>query len=93
MSLNLIFRKPKNELEKGGRNPALPKETDFEMSKKCPACGNNIPLSELWENGHVCPCGHCFRMNSRQRISFITQGGGFTELYADIESVDFLKFP
>lgn len=93
MALEAFFKKPKNELEKGGRLPAAKVETDYEMSEKCPDCGNEIPLSLLWENMHVCRCGHCFRMNSRQRIRFITDKDSFTELYQDMESVDLLSFP
>lgn len=93
MALEAFFKKPKNELEKGGRLPAAKVETDYEMSEKCPDCGNEIPLSILWENLHVCRCGHCFRMNSRQRIRFMTDKDSFTELYQDMESVDLLSFP
>lgn len=93
MALEAFFKKPKNELEKGGRLPANKAETVLEMSEKCPECGNDIPLSILWENLHVCRCGHCFRMNSRQRIRFMTDKDSFTELFVDMESVDLLNFP
>ncbi len=93
MPLNMIFRKPKNELEKGGRPSATPAESDVEMARKCPSCGKNIPLSELWENSYVCRCGYCFRMNARQRISFLTDKDSFHELDANLESRDFLAFP
>ncbi|UOO38628.1 acetyl-CoA carboxylase, carboxyltransferase subunit beta [Oscillospiraceae bacterium CM] len=93
MTLDAFFKKPKNELEKGGRLPPRKAETEYEISEKCPACGNDIPLSLLWENLHVCRCGHCFRMNSRQRIRFLTDKDSFRELYGDMESVDLLNFP
>lgn len=89
----LIFRKPKNELEKGGRPPISPAETDHEMARKCPACGQSSPLSELWENRSVCRCGYCFRMSARQRISLLTDRDSFTELFSDLESSDILGFP
>lgn len=92
MALEAFFKKPKNELEKGGRLPAKA-ETDYELAEKCPECGNEIPLSLLWESLHVCRCGHCFRMNARQRIRFITDNNSFTELWGDMESVDLLNFP
>jgi hypothetical protein len=38
MPLNFGFRKPKNELEKGGRSPASPAVSEAEMARKCPAC-------------------------------------------------------
>jgi acetyl-CoA carboxylase carboxyl transferase beta subunit len=93
MALEAFFKKPKNELEKGGRPPVVKAETQFEMSEKCPDCGAETPLSALWENLHVCRCGHCFRMNARQRIRFMTDKDSFSELYKDMESVDFLNFP
>jgi len=92
MALNMIFRKPKNELEKGGRPPAAPAEIDYEMARKCPSCGKSIPLSELWESFYVCRCGYCFRMNARQRISFLTDKDSFSELFSELESRDFLNF-
>jgi acetyl-CoA carboxylase carboxyl transferase subunit beta len=93
MALEAFFKKPKNELEKGGRIPKKPDTTQYELSEKCPDCGVEIPLSILWENLHVCRCGHCFRMNSRQRIRFMTDNDSFNELYKDMESVDLLSFP
>ena len=93
MALSFRFRKPKNELEKGGRPPAAPAETDHEMARKCPACGQSSPLSTLWENFYVCRCGYCFRMNARQRISFLTDRDSFDELFSEVESKDILGFP
>lgn len=93
MGLNVFFKKPKNELEKGGRKPPVKAEAEYEISEKCPQCGSETPLSILWENLHVCRCGHCFRMTARQRINFLTDRGSFSELYRDMESEDLLKFP
>ena len=93
MALEAFFKKPKNELEKGGRLPPVKAETAYEMSERCPGCGNDIPLSFLWENHHVCRCGHCFRMNARQRIRFMTDKDSFVELWGDLESSDLLNFP
>jgi acetyl-CoA carboxylase carboxyl transferase subunit beta len=93
MALEAFFKKPKNELEKGGRPMPVKAETAIEMSEKCPGCGSDIPLSTLWENLHVCRCGHCFRMNARQRIRFMTDKDSFKELFGDMESTDLLNFP
>ena len=93
MALNAMFRKPKNELEKGGRPPAKRIESDVEMSENCPVCGTANPISELWENLHVCKCGHCFRMTARQRLRYITDKGTFSELFSDIKSVNPIAFP
>ena len=93
MPLNMFFRKPKNELEKGGRVPVTPKEPEGEITERCPSCGTNIPVSELWENLHVCPhCGHCFRMNVRQRIGFLTDKDSFQEFFSEIIGTDVLQF-
>jgi acetyl-CoA carboxylase carboxyl transferase beta subunit len=91
--LDSLFRKPKNELEKGGRSPAPGNDTVYEVSERCPSCGYSTPHSLLWENLNVCKCGHCFRMNSRQRIGFLTDRDSFKELYAELVSVDILGFP
>jgi acetyl-CoA carboxylase carboxyl transferase subunit beta len=93
MALEVFFKKPKNELEKGGRPMPVKAETAIEMSEKCPGCGSEIPLNYLWENLHVCRCGHCFMMNARQRIRFMTDKDSFKELFQDLESTDLLNFP
>ncbi|NTU89049.1 MAG: acetyl-CoA carboxylase, carboxyltransferase subunit beta [Actinobacteria bacterium] len=93
MPINNIFRKPKNELEKGGRPPVVVTEADAEIGMTCPKCGKSIPLSYLWENLYVCPCGYCFRLNARQRINFMTDTDSFQELFSELESRDILGFP
>jgi len=93
MSFNVMFRKPKNELEKGGRPPEKRVESNVEMTQSCPVCGKANPLSELWETLFVCPCGHCFRLTARQRIEYLTDKESFFELFADIESKDPIAFP
>lgn len=93
MALDAFFKKPRNELEKGGRPPVVKAEAPFELSEKCPDCGTETPVSQLLENLQVCKCGHCFRMNARQRINFLTDKDSFRELWGDLESVDFLNFP
>lgn len=93
MPLIQFLRHPKNELEKGGRTPAKPVSEESEIAKQCPNCRNQIPLSELWEKNNTCQCGHHFHMNSRQRISFITDDHSFSELFTNIVSKDVLNFP
>lgn len=85
-------RKPKNELEAGGRSAPVAAAED-ELSKQCPNCHKQIPMSALWENANTCACGHHFRMNPRQRIDFIADPGSFTELFGDLSPADFLSFP
>ena len=93
MAFNAMFRKPKNELEKGGRPPDKRVESDVEMTQTCPECGTANPIGELWETQHVCKCGHCFRLTARQRIGYLTDIDSFTELFADVEGRDPIAFP
>jgi len=88
-----MFRKPKNELEKGGRPPVKRVESDVEMTENCPVCGKAIPISELSENLQVCRCGHCFRMSARQRIGYLTDKESFVEMFSEVISKDPIGFP
>lgn len=89
----LSFHKPKNELEKGGRMTAPVQRDESEPEKDCPNCRKSIPVSRLWANGNVCPCGYHFRIGARQRISLLTDPGSFKERDAELESADPLGFP
>ncbi|MGM9521213.1 MAG: acetyl-CoA carboxylase, carboxyltransferase subunit beta [Oscillospiraceae bacterium] len=86
--------KPKNELEKGGRQSAqviTPDEN--EPTKPCPNCRKPVPLSQLWANNNTCECGYHFRMNARQRINFIADADTFEEWDEAVVSRDVLDFP
>ena len=89
----LNFRKPKIELEKGGRAAAEVQEDASEPEKTCPNCHKSIPLSRLWAAWNTCPCGYHFRMSARQRLHFLADKGSFRELFSDIQSGDPLGFP
>ena len=89
----LNFRKPKIELEKGGRAAAEVQEDASEPEKTCPNCHKSIPLSRLWAAWNTCPCGYHFRMSARQRLNFLADKGSFQELFSDIQSGDPLGFP
>lgn len=93
MTLKSLFRKPKNELEKGGRAPKPPVAEDSELTVTCPDCKKSTTVSELQENMNVCKCGRHFKINARQRIHFLTDLNSFSEFYGDLESEDFLSFP
>ena len=93
MPFNARFRKPRNELEKGGRPPAKRVESDIDMNESCPQCGEANPIDTLWEKLYACRCGHCFRMTARQRIGYLTDQDSFTELFSEIESADPIDFP
>ena len=80
------FLKPKNQLEEGGRTSAPVQRDAGEPEKNCPNCHKDIPLSRLWANGLVCPCGYHFRMKARQRIQMIADKGSFRELFSGMKS-------
>lgn len=87
------FLKPKNQLEEGGRTAAPVQQDAGEPEKKCPNCHKDIPLSRLWANDLVCPCGYHFRMKARQRIKILTDKGSFREMYSEMKSGNPLNFP
>lgn len=89
----LNFLKPKNQLEEGGRTAAPVQRDAGEPEKNCPNCHKDIPLSRLWANDLVCPCGYHFRMKARQRIQMIADKGSFYELYSNMKADDPLDFP
>ena len=87
------FLKPKNQLEEGGRTAAPVHEDAGEPEKTCPNCHKAIPLSRLWANHLVCPCGHHFRMKARQRLAMIADKGSFRELFRAVKAGNPLDFP
>ena len=87
------FLKPKNALEQGGRTAAPVQQDAGEPEKTCPNCHKPIPLSRLWSNHLVCPCGYHFRMNARQRIAMVADKGSFQERFGEIVSGNPLQFP
>ena len=87
------FLKPKNQLEEGGRSAAPVHQDPGEPEKKCPNCHKDIPLSKLWANDLVCPCGYHFRMKSRQRLRRIADEGSFQEMFGDLKADNPLDFP
>ena len=89
----ISFLKPKNKLEEGGRAAAPVQSDPGEPEQLCPNCHKSIPVSHLWDRNMVCPCGHHFRMNARQRIAMITDKGSFRELFSKILSENPLGFP
>ncbi len=89
----LNFLKPKNQLEEGGRVSVPVQQDAGEPEKNCPNCHKDIPLSKLWANLLVCPCGYHFRIKARQRIKMLTDNNTFGELFTDMRTVDPLKFP
>lgn len=61
--------------------------------KKCPACDAVLYLAEIERNLQVCPkCGYHMRINPRERLLRFFDPGSMTELAADIQPEDPLKF-
>lgn len=88
----LNFRKPKNELESGGRTAAPVHSDESEPEVTCPNCHKSLPVSRLWANLNTCPCGHHFRISARQRIRLLTDKNYFREMDAQLQSDDPLGF-
>jgi acetyl-CoA carboxylase carboxyl transferase subunit beta len=60
---------------------------------KCPKCSTMVFDKELDENLKVCPrCQYHNPISARERIHSLVETCSFEELYADITSVDVLKF-
>lgn len=94
VQLMKFFKKPKNALEKGGRQNSGISPDENEPVKTCPNCHRELPLSQIWGNHFCCTnCGYHFKMNARQRIHFFTDNNSFDELFSEIKSEDFLNFP
>ncbi|WP_293268122.1 acetyl-CoA carboxylase, carboxyltransferase subunit beta [Neptunomonas sp.] len=61
--------------------------------KKCPKCEAVLYLPELEKNLNVCTkCDHHMRLAARQRLEFFLDKDSYTELAAEVEPVDRLKF-
>ncbi|MFN0002071.1 MAG: acetyl-CoA carboxylase, carboxyltransferase subunit beta [Pseudohongiellaceae bacterium] len=61
--------------------------------KKCPSCEAVLYRENLSENMDVCPkCDHHLRITARQRLAMILDVNDQTEIGANIEPIDILKF-
>ena len=70
------------------------KELAGNLWTKCPSCGEYIYREELERSRFVCPtCSHHFSIGSLKYLEqLIDNGQGYTELNADLTSVDPLNF-
>ncbi len=60
---------------------------------KCAGCDSTLYQREVERNLHVCPkCGHHMRMRARARLQKFFDPDTTTEIAANIESEDILKF-
>ncbi len=61
---------------------------------KCKKCEQIIFQKDFEENFMVCPkCGYYVRLNSVDRIKYMTDKNSFKELNADMKPVDVIGFP
>ncbi|MFK7161001.1 acetyl-CoA carboxylase, carboxyltransferase subunit beta [Marinospirillum sp. MEB164] len=61
--------------------------------RKCPKCDAALYRPELEKHQHVCPkCDHHMRITARKRLDAFLDAGTATELFAELEPVDRLKF-
>ena len=61
--------------------------------RKCVKCEAVLYLPDLERNAEVCPkCDHHMRITARRRLDLFLDDVGRTELFADLETVDRLKF-
>ena len=61
--------------------------------RKCVKCDAVLYRPDLERNAEVCPkCDHHMRITARRRLDLFLDDAGRTELFADLETVDHLKF-
>lgn len=82
--------------------PAIRKEEPREQGssqvpsglwKKCAKCDSVLYKPELEKNFYVCPkCEHHMRIGARKRLGIFFDEKSGTEIHADVEPVDRLKF-
>lgn len=60
---------------------------------KCENCKEIVYRKEVEKNLKICPkCDYHFRISARERVNLMADAGSFTEINADITSVDPLNF-
>lgn len=75
--------------EGGGTKKAVPEG----LWTKCPACAAVLYRPEMERNLDVCPkCGHHMRIGARRRLNVFLDDEPITEIAAEVEPVDLLKF-
>jgi acetyl-CoA carboxylase carboxyl transferase subunit beta len=79
--------------QKKGIQTAAKKPLPDGLWIKCENCGEIIYRKQLESRMNVCPkCEHHFRVNSRDYISYLFDGGSFSEFNRNIAPGDPLKF-
>lgn len=68
-------------------------EKDESLWIKCSSCQELLYKKEVERNQHIClKCYYHFPISVENRISLTFDDGSFTELFSNIEPVDFLRF-
>lgn len=69
------------------------KKDGFSGWLKCTHCNELIHANELQQNMNCCPkCDYHYRLSTEERIKMLADESSFQEQYANLESVDALKF-
>jgi len=69
------------------------KQIPGDLWTKCPECGGMIFKKEVEDRKKVCTqCEYHFTLTPQERIDLMIDPGTWVELWADLESVDALKF-
>ena len=73
----------------GDKKASIPED----LWRKCVKCAAVLYRPDLERNAEVCPkCDHHMRITARRRLDVFLDAAGRTELFADLETVDRLKF-
>lgn len=69
------------------------KKDGFSGWLKCTHCNEMIHADELQRNSNCCPkCDYHYRLSADERIQNLTDSSSFEELFANLQSIDTLKF-
>lgn len=85
-----LFKKSKNELEKGG----IEQIHEDVATHQCPSCKNYLKKPDLAKNKSVClVCRYHFRIFARKRIAMLIDKKSFKEHDKEMTSKNPLSFP
>ncbi|HET9800686.1 MAG TPA: acetyl-CoA carboxylase, carboxyltransferase subunit beta [Chthoniobacterales bacterium] len=83
-----IFKKP--TLKESSRKK---RDIPQGLFQKCPGCDEVVSEIELTENLRVCPrCDYHYALSAKDRIDNLLDSKTFTEMDADLKSIDTLRF-
>ncbi len=68
--------------------------THSEVLKKCPFCGKEVSVGELFKVNFICPdCKNYFQVPARERVMLLSDEGEFNELFGAEIFIDPINFP